>query len=138
MNGGDAPAGVVTVSVLGPGSAFAAMVTNIERLVAVPPGPTLAVILPPLNVADVAPFRLVPVRAIIKVLPAIPVRGVIAVIAGRTEITVKLTVEELPPPGEGLKTAMLRLPGFVRSVPGITALIVADVSVDESSTVEPT
>src|SRR5437879_11285272 len=107
LKGGDAPAGVVILSVLGPASAPVVIVTSSPREGAVPPGPIVAVMPPPLKTAAVAPLRFVPVTAIIKTVPGAAVIGVTAVIAGVTgfrTITVKPTGAELPPPGKGLNT----------------------------------
>ena len=107
LNGADAPAGVVTLSVLGPASAPVVTVTRNESEVAVPPGPIVAVMPPPLKTAAVAPPRFVPVTAIIKTLPGAAVIGEIAVIAGVAwveAITVKPSEAEVPPPGSGLNT----------------------------------
>ena len=118
LKGADAPAGVVTLSVLGPASAPVVTVTRNESEVAVPPGPIVAVMPPPLKTAAVAPPRFVPVTAIIKTLPGAAVLGVIAVIAGVEDITVELTVTvcevDNPPPGEGFVTLIASAVGTAR------------------------
>ena len=130
VNGGDVPAGVVILSVLGPASAVDGTVTNSESEVAVPPGPIMAVTPPPLKTAAVAPLRFVPVTAIIKTLPGAAVLGVIAVIAGVEDITVELTVTvcevETPPPGEGFVTLIASAVGTARLELGRYASSVVD------------
>jgi hypothetical protein len=103
---------------------LAAIVTKTDRLVAVPPGPTLALMPVPLNVTVVAPARLFPVIAAMNVLPTSPVGGVIALIAGVVPVTLKLTVAEVPPPGEGLTTTIPKVPTLTKYEPGTTAVSV--------------
>jgi hypothetical protein len=121
------PAGVVTVIVRGPGSAFAAIITNTDRFVDVPPGSILALIPVPLNVTAVVPVRLVPVIAMTKVVPGIPIVGVTEVIVGVAEMTVKLTAAEVPPPEDGLTTTTFRVPDASNRPAGITTLRVVEV-----------
>src|SRR5439155_991497 len=90
LNGADVPLGVVTVTVLAPSPAPAAIVTVMGRLVAVPPVPMVAVTPLPLKLTAVAPLRLLPLMVAGTLVPGIPEDGLIPVIAGGAgEVTVK-------------------------------------------------
>jgi len=98
------------------------MVTNNVALVGVPPGPMLDETPDPLNVAAVAPIRLVPVTAIMNVVPGKPIVGVIPLIVGIAGTTVKGNPLEIPPPGGRFVTLMLSVCPADNTVAGITAV----------------
>src|SRR2546428_414387 len=104
LNGADVPPGVVIVSVRDPRGRGSPTVTKSDSEVAVPPGWIVATIPNPSNLAAVAPDRFVPVTVIVKLVPATPVCGEIAVIVGVAGRTLNETVAELPPPGPGFLT----------------------------------
>src|SRR5207249_4961337 len=88
LNGADVPLGVVTVTVLAPSPAPAAIVTVMGRLVAVPPVSMVAVTPLPLNVTAVAPFRLRSEERRVGNVPGAPGEGLLPVIIG-PDVTLK-------------------------------------------------
>src|SRR5437867_147330 len=89
LKAGDVPAGVVTAKVRVSVAAPAAIVTVMGRLLAVPPVPIVAVTPLPLKLTAVAPLRFDPLMVAGRLLPAVPEEGVIPVMTGPPEVTVK-------------------------------------------------
>jgi hypothetical protein len=81
--GVDVPPGVVTVNILGPVTASAAIDKEIGSVDADPPARTAAVMPVPLKVTFVAPDRPVPNIVAVNDVPAVPILGVMLVTKGR-------------------------------------------------------
>jgi len=107
LNPGDVPAGVVTAKVRVSVAAPAAIVTLMGRLLAVPPVPIVAVTPLPLKLTAVAPLRFEPLMVAPRIVPAAPEDGVIPVMTGPADVTVKpLNPGDVP---AGVVTAKVRV-----------------------------
>src|SRR5207302_8170236 len=94
----------------------AAIVIVMGRLLAVPPVPIVAVTPLPLKATAVAPSRFVPMIIAGRLLPALPEDGMIPVMTGPREVTVKpLKAGDVP---AGVVTAKVRV-----SVAAPTAIV---------------
>src|SRR5437867_4478437 len=107
LKAGDVPAGVVTAKVRVSVAAPAAIVTLMGRLLAVPPVPIVAVTPLPLKLDSVAPAVFDPVTVAPRLVPAAPEDGVIPVMIGPPDVTVKpLKAGDVP---AGVVTAKVRV-----------------------------
>src|SRR5215510_13491106 len=122
LKGIETPAPVVTVKVLNPGAALAAIVMVIGKLVAVPPDPIAAVTPVPLKVTAVAPLSLEPPSVVDSVgAPTEPDDGVIPETTGPGGVIVKGRLDEGLAAGAGLTTRTCTVRGVETRPAGTVA-----------------